>query len=94
MIKISEFTEDFGFSESQLNSNNKLELPYPINSDWQLHLKLFESVKLWTEGKSWNESYQVIKKCSVQDLIDSKEVMDQMQIIFHHHLKEILLKIF
>ena len=62
LIKISEFTEDFGFSESQLNSNNKLELPYPINSDWQLHLKLFESVKLWTEGKSWNESISSYKK--------------------------------
>jgi superfamily II RNA helicase len=61
LLKISEFTEDFGFDESKLNSNNKLELPYPINSDWQLHLKLFESVKLWTEGKSWNESVESYK---------------------------------
>ena len=62
LIQISEFTEHFGFSESQLNSNNKLELPYPINSNWQLHLKLFESVKLWTEGRTWNESISSYKK--------------------------------
>jgi superfamily II RNA helicase len=60
--KISDFTYNFGTNENDINDNrNKNKLPYPIDSDWELHLKLFQSAKLWAEGKCWNEAIKSYK---------------------------------
>lgn len=45
------------YCQKMLNEENKLNQTLPLNiwSDWNLHLGTFNAVKLWADGKKWND---------------------------------------